>query len=159
MAIVERASDLDPRLWMNGAEIAKALQRPDSTVYSALAGFVRLSQKVGGQRRYSWTVSLELCRAYAVPLAEFSERVRPLLVARASERGNDPRDVLQLFELVIKRWVETREPEVTPEMIKRLHMPSGRLDPDVVAASRVLPQIQDGPAIPGPTRLAPDTAR
>jgi hypothetical protein len=158
VAIAERASDLDPRLWLNGAEIAKALQRPDSTVYSALAAFVRASQKVGGQRRYSWTVCLELCRAYAVPLSEFAERVRPVLFERAEERGNDPRDVLQLFEVLMRRWVETRDdPKVTQEMIERLRMPSGRLDPDVVAAARLLPAIEDGPDAAGPSRL-PDEA-
>lgn len=154
MAIAERASDLDARLWLNGAEIAKALQRSESTVYSALTAFSRSSQKVGGQRRYSWTVCLDLCRAYAVPLHEFTERVRPILEARAADRGNDPRDVLQLFEFVIKSWQETRrESEVTPAMVQRLWVPAGRLDPDVVAAAKSLQAIEDGPDTQGPKRL------
>lgn len=154
MAIAERASDLDARLWLNGAEIAKTLQRSESTVYSALAAFIRSSQKVGGQRRYSWTVCLDLSHAYAVPLNEFAERVRPILEARAAERGNDPRDVLQLFEVVIRRWEETRgEADVTPEMVERLWVPAGRLDPEVAAAARSLQGVGDGPDVQGPNRL------
>lgn len=153
MAIAERASDLDPRIWLNGSEIARALQRPESTVYSALAAYVRASRRVGGQRRYNWIVAFELCRAYAVPLDEFFERVRPMLVDRAEDRGNDPRDVLQLFNTLMRRWREAGEPSVTAAMIDSLWTPSGRLDGEAVAAARLLEPVGDGPNVPGPARL------
>lgn len=154
MAIAERVSDLDPRIWLNGSELARALQRPESTVYSALAAYIRASRKVGGQRRYNWTVGFELCRAYAVPLDEFFERVRPLLVTRAEERRDDPRDVLQLFEVLMRRWQDAPgEPAVTPAMIDSLWRPSGRLDRDAAAAAELLEPVIDGPNVPGPSKF------
>jgi hypothetical protein len=154
----ERASDLDPRIWLNGADIAVGLRRPDSTIYSALVAFSRKSQRVGRERRYHWIVSFELCRAYAVPVQEFAERVRPILKERAEARGNDPRDVLDLFEQVYEAWLDNPalDVPVTARMVERLWVPSGRHDADAAQASRSVEENPDGPAVRGPSSIPQD---
>lgn len=156
-AVAERLSEADARIWLNALEIAQGLRKPPSTVYSALGGFLRYSRRVGRERRYPWVVAFELCRAYAIPVDEFSEAARSFLEMRARDRDADPRDLFSLYYLVLRRWLDVglEEVPVTPEMIRRLHLPPRPRDPEVIRAARAIQESEETPQrmVVGPRRI------
>src|SRR5437867_5613999 len=117
-----RISESDPRLWLNGREIADALGRSPSTVYDALERLRPVYRTVGNENRFPWKYCLELASRWAVPTREVGVRLYFVFQRRAEELDADPRDVASLFDHVCRAWIETRHsgvPDVSSDPRRR----------------------------------------